>query len=38
MDSFEDAFKALIGNEGGYSFSPADSGGETIGGVHDGLD
>ncbi|CAB3777666.1 hypothetical protein LMG28614_00434 [Paraburkholderia ultramafica] len=33
MDSFEDAFKALIGNEGGYCFNPADPGGETMWGV-----
>jgi lysozyme family protein len=33
MDNFEDAFKALIGNEGGYSFNPADPGGETMWGV-----
>ncbi|SIT41685.1 conserved hypothetical protein [Paraburkholderia ribeironis] len=33
MDSFEDAFKALIGNEGGYCFNPADPGGETMLGV-----
>ena len=33
MNSFDDAFKALIGNEGGYSFHPADPGGETMWGV-----
>jgi lysozyme family protein len=33
MDSFDDAFKALIGSEGGYSFHPADPGGETMWGV-----
>jgi len=30
MNSFDDAFRALIGSEGGYSFHPADPGGETI--------
>lgn len=33
MTSFDDAFTALIGNEGGYSFNPADPGGETMWGV-----
>ncbi len=33
MSSFDDAFKALIGSEGGYSFNPADPGGETMWGV-----
>jgi lysozyme family protein len=33
MSSFDDAFTALIGNEGGYSFNPADPGGETMWGV-----
>ncbi|ASW01810.1 glycoside hydrolase family 108 protein [Paraburkholderia aromaticivorans] len=33
MDNFDDAFKALIGNEGGYSFNPHDPGGETMWGV-----
>lgn len=33
MSSFDDAFTALIGNEGGYSFNPADPGGETMFGV-----
>jgi lysozyme family protein len=33
MSSFDDAFKSLIGNEGGYSFSPDDPGGETMWGV-----
>jgi lysozyme family protein len=33
MSSFDDAFKSLIGNEGGYSFNPADPGGETMWGV-----
>ncbi|MFM0020919.1 glycoside hydrolase family 108 protein [Paraburkholderia azotifigens] len=33
MNSFDDAFTALIGNEGGYSFNPADPGGETMFGV-----
>lgn len=33
MSSFDDAFSALIGNEGGYSNSPADPGGETMWGV-----
>lgn len=33
MSTFEDAFTALIGNEGGYSFNVADPGGETMWGV-----
>jgi lysozyme family protein len=33
VSSFDDAFAALIGNEGGYSNNPADPGGETIFGV-----
>jgi lysozyme family protein len=33
MSSFDDAFVALIGNEGGYSNSPADPGGETMWGI-----
>lgn len=33
MSSFDDAFAALIGNEGGYSNSPADPGQETMYGV-----
>jgi lysozyme family protein len=33
MSSFDNAFKALIGSEGGYSFNPADPGGETMWGV-----
>lgn len=33
MDNFEDAFRALIGSEGGYSFNPHDPGGETMWGV-----
>lgn len=33
MSSFDDAFAALIGNEGGYSNSPHDPGGETMWGV-----
>lgn len=33
MSSFDDAFDALIGNEGGYSFNPKDPGGETMWGV-----
>ena len=31
--SFDDAFTALMGNEGGYSNNPADPGGETMWGV-----
>jgi lysozyme family protein len=33
MNSFDDAFRALIGSEGGYSFHPSDPGGETMWGV-----
>lgn len=33
MSSFDDAFTALIGNEGGYSDNPADPGGATMYGV-----
>ena len=33
MSSFDEAFTALIGNEGGYSFNPADPGGETMWGI-----
>lgn len=33
MSSFDDAFDALIGNEGGYSDNPNDPGGETMWGV-----
>lgn len=33
MSAFDDAFEALIGNEGGYSNNPADPGGETMWGV-----
>jgi len=33
MSSFDYAFDALIGNEGGYSNNPADPGGETMWGV-----
>lgn len=33
MSSFDDAFDALIGNEGGYSNNPRDPGGETMWGV-----
>ncbi|HDR9314183.1 TPA: N-acetylmuramidase [Burkholderia vietnamiensis] len=33
MSSFDDAFAALMGNEGGYSNNPADPGGETMWGV-----
>lgn len=31
--NFDQAFDALIGHEGGYSFHPADPGGETMWGV-----
>jgi lysozyme family protein len=31
--NFDQAFEALLGNEGGYSFNPADPGGETMWGV-----
>ncbi|NML32974.1 glycoside hydrolase family 108 protein [Paraburkholderia antibiotica] len=33
MSSFDDAFTALIGNEGGYSNNPRDPGGETMWGI-----
>jgi lysozyme family protein len=33
MSAFDDAFTALVGNEGGYSNNPADPGGETMWGV-----
>lgn len=33
MASFDEAFDALIGNEGGYSNNPKDPGGETMWGV-----
>jgi lysozyme family protein len=33
VTSFDDAFDALIGNEGGYSNNPKDPGGETMWGV-----
>ncbi|KND61206.1 putative secretion activating protein [Candidatus Burkholderia verschuerenii] len=33
MSSFDDAFKSLIGSEGGYAFNQADPGGETMWGV-----
>jgi lysozyme family protein len=33
MSSFDDAFAALIGNEGGYVNNPADPGGETMWGI-----
>ncbi|WP_175741444.1 glycoside hydrolase family 108 protein [Burkholderia ambifaria] len=33
MSSFDDAFDALVGNEGGYSNNPKDPGGETMWGV-----
>lgn len=33
MTSFDDAFSALIGNEGGYVNDPADPGGETNFGI-----
>ncbi|WP_034302556.1 glycoside hydrolase family 108 protein [Herbaspirillum sp. RV1423] len=33
MSSFDDAFDALIGNEGGYSNNQKDPGGETMWGV-----
>jgi lysozyme family protein len=33
VSAFDDAFTALIGNEGGYSFNPSDPGGETMWGV-----
>lgn len=33
MSAFDGAFTALIGNEGGYAYNPADPGGETMWGV-----
>jgi lysozyme family protein len=33
MSAFDDAFVALIGNEGGYANNPADPGGETMYGI-----
>lgn len=33
MSSFDDAFTALVGNEGGYSNNPADPGGATMHGI-----
>lgn len=33
MSTFDDAFAALVGNEGGYVNNPADPGGETMWGV-----
>lgn len=33
MSSFDDAFAALVGSEGGYSNNPADPGGETMWGL-----
>ena len=33
MTAFDDAFAALLGNEGGYSNNPVDPGGETMWGV-----
>lgn len=33
MDSFDEAFKVLVGNDGGYSFNPTDPGGETMWGI-----
>jgi lysozyme family protein len=33
VNGFQDAFAAVIGNEGGYSNSPADPGGETMYGI-----
>jgi lysozyme family protein len=33
VSAFDDAFTALIGNEGGYSNNPADPGGETMWGI-----
>lgn len=33
MSSFDDAFTALVGNEGGYSNNPADPGAETMFGI-----
>lgn len=33
MSAFDDAFTALIGNEGGYANNPKDPGGETMWGI-----
>lgn len=33
MTAFDDAFDALMGNEGGYANHPADPGGETMWGI-----
>lgn len=33
ITSYDDAFTALMGNEGGYSNNPADPGGETMWGI-----
>jgi lysozyme family protein len=33
MSSFDDAWTALVGNEGGYSNNPNDPGGETMWGI-----
>lgn len=33
MSAFDDAFDALMGNEGGYVNNPADPGGETMWGI-----
>lgn len=33
MSAFDDAFAALIANEGGYANNPADPGGETMWGI-----
>lgn len=33
MSNFDQAFTALLGNEGGYSNNPADPGGETMWGI-----
>jgi lysozyme family protein len=33
INSYDDAFTALMGNEGGYSNNPADPGGETMWGI-----
>jgi lysozyme family protein len=33
VSAFDDAFTALIGNEGGYSNNPLDPGGETMWGI-----
>lgn len=37
MTSFDDAFDALIGNEGGYVDNPKDPGGATMWGVTEGV-